>query len=123
MKAIAIVSLLFLVTLFYPIKGNAGMPKYDVCHNGNTINVASPAVLNAHLDHGDTLGACSEEGGEGDSDEGAGGEGDENADEPENDEAGGDEGGNNGGGGADSPDVEEDTDIENTPVGIMDLAV
>lgn len=33
-------------------------PKVTICHKGNTITVALPAV-DAHLRHGDTLGACS----------------------------------------------------------------
>jgi hypothetical protein len=32
-------------------------PKVTLCHKGETITVAQPAVQ-AHLDHGDTLGAC-----------------------------------------------------------------
>jgi hypothetical protein len=31
--------------------------KVVICHKGNTIEVAEPAV-NAHLNHGDTIGAC-----------------------------------------------------------------
>jgi len=49
-------------------KGNDGTLQVTICHNppGNpdnpqTITVGEPAVLNAHLDHGDTLGACPEE--------------------------------------------------------------
>jgi hypothetical protein len=34
-----------------------GQTKVLICHNGNTIEVAEPAV-SAHLAHGDTLGAC-----------------------------------------------------------------
>lgn len=34
--------------------------KVTLCHKGNTIEVAQSAVQ-AHLDHGDTLGACEEE--------------------------------------------------------------
>jgi hypothetical protein len=34
--------------------GNIKMP---MCHNGNNIEVALPAVA-AHLNHGDTLGLC-----------------------------------------------------------------
>lgn len=34
--------------------------KVTICHKGNTIEVAESAVQ-AHLDHGDTLGPCEEE--------------------------------------------------------------
>lgn len=37
-------------------KGN-GREKVTLCHNGHTITVGAPAV-DAHLAHGDTLGAC-----------------------------------------------------------------
>ena len=33
------------------------VPNMTICHNGNTLSVASPAVP-AHIAHGDTLGAC-----------------------------------------------------------------
>ena len=33
------------------------MPKMDICHKGRTINIAA-SLLPAHLNHGDTLGAC-----------------------------------------------------------------
>jgi hypothetical protein len=33
--------------------------KVTICHKGNTIEVAESAVQ-AHLDHGDTLGPCEE---------------------------------------------------------------
>ena len=38
---------------------DAGDPprKVVICHKGQTLEVAEPAVQ-AHLDHGDTLGAC-----------------------------------------------------------------
>ena len=40
-------------------KGNGnGQEKVTVCHKGQTLEVAKPA-LQAHLDHGDTLGPCS----------------------------------------------------------------
>jgi hypothetical protein len=45
-----------------PDQGNGkggGNEKVSVCHNGHTIEVAQPAVQ-AHLDHGDSLGACAE---------------------------------------------------------------
>lgn len=42
----------------------AGQPKTTICHNGNTITVANPAVLNGHLGHGDTIGSCEGTGGE-----------------------------------------------------------
>ena len=32
--------------------------KITICHNSNEISVAAPAVINAHLNHGDTLGTC-----------------------------------------------------------------
>ena len=34
-----------------------GQRKVIICHRGNTLEVAEPAVQ-AHLNHGDTLGAC-----------------------------------------------------------------
>lgn len=34
-----------------------GQPKVTICHKGRTIHVAEPAVQ-AHLNHGDTLGPC-----------------------------------------------------------------
>ncbi len=37
-------------------KGN-GEEKVTICHKGHTLEVAKPAVQ-AHLDHGDTLGPC-----------------------------------------------------------------
>ncbi len=41
-------------------KGNGGgNQKVSVCHNGHKIEVAQPAVQ-AHLDHGDSLGPCRE---------------------------------------------------------------
>ena len=36
----------------------AGQEKWDICHNGRDISVADPAVMQAHLDHGDCLGSC-----------------------------------------------------------------
>lgn len=35
----------------------AGQPKVTLCHKGQTLSVAQPAVA-AHLAHGDSLGAC-----------------------------------------------------------------
>ncbi len=43
----------------------AKQPKVEICHNDVTIVVALPAVLNAHLAHGDTIGSCEGAGGEG----------------------------------------------------------
>ncbi|MCH7859804.1 MAG: prepilin-type N-terminal cleavage/methylation domain-containing protein, partial [Candidatus Marinimicrobia bacterium] len=40
--------------------GGGGQEAWLVCHNGNTIEVANPAVLNAHLEHGDYLGECND---------------------------------------------------------------
>lgn len=37
-----------------------GPGKVELCHNGMSIWVA-PAAVQAHLDHGDTLGPCPEE--------------------------------------------------------------
>lgn len=34
--------------------------KVVMCHNGQTIEVA-PSAVQAHLDHGDTLGPCEDE--------------------------------------------------------------
>jgi len=39
--------------------GTSGGEKLTICHKGKTIEVAQAAVQ-AHLDHGDTLGACPE---------------------------------------------------------------
>ena len=39
-------------------KGGGGQNKVTICHKGQTITVAQPAVP-AHRAHGDTLGACS----------------------------------------------------------------
>ncbi len=36
----------------------AGQEKWEICHNGNDIIIADPAVMQAHLDHGDCLGVC-----------------------------------------------------------------
>lgn len=42
-----------------PVGGDqgGGAAKQTICHNGNTIEVASSAVA-AHLAHGDSAGAC-----------------------------------------------------------------
>ncbi len=58
-----------------------GQPKVTICHKGREISVAEPAVQ-AHLNHGDTLGSC-DEGDIEEDDEGEGGEGEELP--PEND--------------------------------------
>lgn len=42
-----------------PGKG-LGRTKVKVCHNGNTLTIASPA-LNAHVAHGDTVGKCGDD--------------------------------------------------------------
>jgi hypothetical protein len=39
-----------------------GQPKVTICHKGQTLEVAAPA-LNAHLAHGDTIGPCGAPGG------------------------------------------------------------
>lgn len=39
--------------------GNPNRPKVEVCHNGRTICISENAVQ-AHLNHGDTLGSCEE---------------------------------------------------------------
>lgn len=52
-----------------PVEGATGMwapdgsvicqpHKWTVCHSGRTIAVANPAILQAHLDHGDPMGIC-----------------------------------------------------------------
>jgi hypothetical protein len=38
----------------------AGQQKWIVCHNGREIEIADPAVLNAHLAHGDCISTCDE---------------------------------------------------------------
>lgn len=35
-----------------------GQPKTTLCHRGVEITIADPAVINAHLDHGDCIGLC-----------------------------------------------------------------
>jgi hypothetical protein len=40
-----------------------GQPKVTICHKGREISVAEPAVQ-AHLNHGDTLGACNADNGD-----------------------------------------------------------
>jgi hypothetical protein len=42
-----------------PNEGSNGQAKFEVCHKGQIITVAEPAVA-AHEAHGDTLGACSD---------------------------------------------------------------
>jgi len=37
--------------------GNGGEDKVEICHNGQTLEVA-PSALPAHYGHGDTLGPC-----------------------------------------------------------------
>ncbi len=37
-----------------------GEKKTAICHNGNDLIVADPAVYQAHLDHGDCAGTCAE---------------------------------------------------------------
>jgi len=37
--------------------GGGGGDKVQICHDGNTISVP-PVAVQAHLDHGDTIGAC-----------------------------------------------------------------
>jgi quercetin dioxygenase-like cupin family protein len=43
--------------------GDTGSDKVTICHNGNTITISADA-LDAHLAHGDTLGACPDGGGD-----------------------------------------------------------
>lgn len=43
---------------FSDLQASEGQEKWFICHNGNTIEVATPAVLNAHLNHGDPMGVC-----------------------------------------------------------------
>ena len=38
-------------------QASAQVERVTICHNGNTMEVAAPAVP-AHLNHGDTLGPC-----------------------------------------------------------------
>jgi hypothetical protein len=42
-----------------PNEGGNGQPRVEVCHKGQIITVAQPAVA-AHERHGDTLGPCSD---------------------------------------------------------------
>lgn len=35
-----------------------GQDKITICHKGETLHVADPSILKAHLAHGDTLGKC-----------------------------------------------------------------
>lgn len=42
----------------------AKQEKITICHNDHNITVAKPAVINAHLKHGDTIGSCEGTGGE-----------------------------------------------------------
>jgi len=37
---------------------NNGQEKVTICHNGHDITVAIPSVINAHLNHGDSIGSC-----------------------------------------------------------------
>jgi hypothetical protein len=39
------------------IEAGPGQKKVTLCHKGQTLEVAEPAVQ-AHLNHGDTLGPC-----------------------------------------------------------------
>ena len=94
---------------------HAKQPKYDVCHKGKTtINVAKPSILNAHLAHGDTIGACDESGGEEDEEEQ---EEEEEIPEPEpepsNEEGGG---GEEAGEGGDEESGEENNGGDDNPV-------
>jgi len=47
------------VTVIDVTCGNPNNPKVQVCHNGRTICISQNAVQ-AHLNHGDTLGSCAE---------------------------------------------------------------
>jgi len=58
-KSFLSVSVLIGVALLPTRFSGAGDPprKVVLCHKGSTLEVAEPAVQ-AHLNHGDTLGAC-----------------------------------------------------------------
>ena len=55
-----------LVAIVGLVMASNGQDKVEVCHNGeNTLSIGAPAV-DAHLAHGDTIGACgSDDGGGG----------------------------------------------------------
>jgi hypothetical protein len=53
MKRLALIGLVLCA-----VAAGKGQDKWTICHNGNTIEVADPAVMQAHLDHGDCLGHC-----------------------------------------------------------------
>ena len=57
--AMALLSVLFVVSVAFAEQdgGVLGEEKVTICHKGQTITVAEPAVQ-AHLKHGDTPGPC-----------------------------------------------------------------
>ncbi len=58
MRTVVIVLIGAMLVLAPGISASAGQPKVDICHKGDTINIAEPAVQ-AHVNnHGDTVGAC-----------------------------------------------------------------
>ncbi len=65
MKRILMLISLAALLLAIPVSNMmAKAEKQDICHKGNTINVAMSAVQ-AHVAHGDTIGACGGSGGPG----------------------------------------------------------
>ncbi len=52
---LSIIAIVFCLTALAIGEGEDQM---TICHNGREITVAEPAVLQAHLDHGDCLGVC-----------------------------------------------------------------
>lgn len=59
-KGIFYGALLLVVSLMpqFSKGGGNGQRKVTICHKGHTLEVAEPAVQ-AHLNHGDSLGPCS----------------------------------------------------------------
>lgn len=59
MKLKKIALYVLLISLAISLQLHAGQSKTTLCHKGKTtITVADPAVVNAHMNHGDSEGAC-----------------------------------------------------------------
>ncbi len=52
------------ITDFIVPAAHAKQQKITICHNGHSITVAKPSIVNAHLRHGDIIGSCEGIGGE-----------------------------------------------------------